>query len=107
MVFGMGVLYSKIMQQYYPMKGIIKVFEVSEGGRENIRHVGAFQIDSILYHPSCVSVLSIDLGRLELQIRVTASLDLDEALQPKKSSTPKKPDKSQIKAKHEYQESIG
>ena len=39
------VLYSKTLHKYCPIKGIIKIYDVSEDGSEIISCVGGFQTD--------------------------------------------------------------
>ena len=39
------VLYSKTLQKYCPLKGIIKIYDVGEDGSEIISCVGGFQTD--------------------------------------------------------------
>ena len=42
------VLYSRTLQKYCPLKGIIKIYDVAEDGSEIISCVGGFQTDELL-----------------------------------------------------------
>ena len=42
------VLYSKTLGKFCPIKGIIKIYDVSEDGAEIISCVGGFQTDELL-----------------------------------------------------------
>jgi len=42
------VLYSRTLQKYCPLKGIIKIYDVAEDGTEIISCVGGFQTDELL-----------------------------------------------------------
>jgi hypothetical protein len=42
------VIYSKTLQKYCPLKGIIKIYDVAEDGTEIISCVGGFQTDELL-----------------------------------------------------------
>lgn len=58
----MDVLYSKTLNKYCPIKGIIKVYDVNNDGSEMISCVGAFNTEDLLCHQHKVSTIERDIG---------------------------------------------
>lgn len=65
------VLYSKTLQKYCPLKGIIKIYDVSEDGTEIISCVGGFQTDELLNHSKHQIILEKEIGTSKLKMEIT------------------------------------
>lgn len=64
------VLYSKTLQKYCPIKGIIKIYDVSEDGAEIISCVGGFQTDELLNQGKGKVVIDKEIGTSKLTMEI-------------------------------------
>lgn len=64
------VLYSKTLQKYCPIKGIIKIYDVSEDGAEIISCVGGFQTDELLNEGKTKVTLEKEIGTSKLKMDI-------------------------------------
>lgn len=64
------VLYSRTLQKYCPVKGIIKIYDVSEDGTQIISCVGGFQTDQLLNEGKNNVVIEKELGTSKLKMEI-------------------------------------
>ncbi len=64
------VLYSNTLHKYCPIKGIIKIYDISEDGSEVISCVGGFQTDELLNDSKTNVVIEKELGTSKLKMQI-------------------------------------
>jgi hypothetical protein len=80
------VLYSKTLQKYCPIKGIIKIYDVAEDGSEIISCVGGFQTEELLNEGRSKVILEKEIGTSKLKMDIVI-LNLTEKKGEKEEKT--------------------
>ena len=70
MQFTITVSYSKTLMKYYPVKGMIKVYDKCEGSTEMILGVGGFSTDEILNQGLRGSTIEKEVGPVRIKMDV-------------------------------------
>lgn len=81
------MLYSKTLQKYCPIKGIIKIYDISEDGSEIISCVGGFQTDELLNEGKSSVVIEKELGTSKLKMDINIVNKSGKRVEEKGQST--------------------
>jgi hypothetical protein len=65
------VLFSQTLNQFCPVKGIIKIYDVADDGSEMISSVGAFQTEDLLNEGITEAILTRDVGPCKLKMSIS------------------------------------
>lgn len=72
MEMSVDVIYSKTFRKFYPIKGIIKIYDVGRDGTEMILCVGAFNTEQLLSEGDKIVNMERDIGPCKVSFKIEA-----------------------------------
>lgn len=68
------VMYSRTLQRFCPLKGIIKIYDVADDGSEFISCVGGFQTEEMLNEGKNNAVISKEIGICTVKMSISITM---------------------------------